>query len=308
MKTRKNYLVTYLFASFGVLVNLPSFALVGRLNQKSIEELYSKGMIHLDVIGLGGYQEECVSFKLKNNTNDSIYGFVEPGRRLISDDPGEQDILIVREMEFALAPRESKTVNGYGFCCESSSSAPGKDSGFTLGKLADENWLTLAKLISQSNYPPDAIQHAIWVLSDGHDIRSIPALADANVQDLRQSVADILGIEVPWYSFLYEEDSTRLYTGVANRLFAEVGFAVPRRTMISGQIKDAKGKLVHNFPSYYVSAGKHKYKIDMPLDYLNNGQYTFSIIEDFGILNLSKPFELGEENIEEEYEYDVIDG
>ena len=290
---------------FGLLWSIHPFAAV---RTGSIETLATQGLVHVNITGLGGYQEECVQFNLTNNTGDSLYGFVEPGRRLLSDNTGEQDILIVKELEFALAPNETKAVSGIGFCCQSDNSSPSEGSGFQLGKMANDDWQSLAQLINKSDYPTSAIQNAIWVFSDGHDIRSIPAFGDENTQTLRESVASILGVEIPWYSFLYEEDSTRIFSGVANRLFAEVSFTVPRRTMISGQIHDKNGNLVYSFPSYHTSKGTHNYHIDLALDEFEAGEYRFSIFEDFGVLNLQKKFELGNEVVEESTEHIYIDG
>lgn len=262
---------------------------------QSIEKLATTGQIKVNISSLGGYQEECVAFTICNQTNDWVSGYVEPGRRLFSNNENEQDILIVKEMDFVLAPKESKTVNGYGFCCQSSNSGPSEGSGYSLGQMTDDNWQALSQIINQADYPEDAIQHAVWVMSDGHDIRSIPAFGDENTIALRQSVADILGIEIPWYSFLYAEDSTRVFSGVANRLFAELGFTVPRRTMISGQIHDKDGNLVYTFPSYHTSAGTHNYHVSVALDAFEPGDYTLSIIEDFGVLNTQKKFQIGGE-------------
>ena len=301
---QKQILNLILLTIIGLFININCHANEHR-NTTSLADLIQRGLVHLDISGLGGYQEDCVNFKIGNNTNDSLYGYVEPGRRLISKDGGEQDILIVKELEFALAPSETKDISGYGFCCQSHNSAPSEDSGFTLGKMTNENWQLLAKKIDQGEYPPSAIQNAVWVLSDDHDIRSIPAFGDDNTTDLRQSVADILGIEIPWYSFLYEQDSTDIFTGVANRLFAEVTYTVPRRTMISGQIHDADGKLVHTFPSYHTSKGTHHYHLDVPLDEFENGDYTFTILEDFGVLNFQKEFKLGDDIIEETIMHDA---
>ncbi len=264
-------------------------------NTSSIEQLVQNGQLQVQIQGIGGHSEECVSFILRNNTSDSLFGFVEPGRRLISNNIKEQDILIVKELDFALAANESKTMNGFGFCCQSNNSGPGTSSGFSLGKMADDNWQTLAQKVNEGDYPANAIQNAVWVLSDGHDIRSIPAYGDENTQDLRQSVADMLGIEIPWYSFLYEEDSTQVFSGVANRLFAQVAYTVPRRTMMSGIIHDENGNLVYSFKSYHTSMGEHKYNIDIALDNFEEGEYTFTLMEDFGVMNLQRKFQLGEE-------------
>lgn len=261
----------------------------------SIEKLVQEGKVLVQIEGLGGHSEECVSFKLSNRTGDSLFGYVEPGRRLISDNIKEQDILIVKSLDFALAANETKTVNGFGFCCQSDNSGPGAGSGFSLGKMTDDNWQSLAQKINEGDYPSSAIQNAVWVLSDGHDIRSIPAYGDENTQDLRQSVADMLGIEIPWYSFLYEEDSTQVFSGVANRLYAQVVYTVPRRTMMSAEIHDSNGILVYSFQSYHTSKGEHKYNIDVALDNFKEGEYTFTLLEDFGIMNQQRKFNLGQE-------------
>lgn len=295
MKTKKVYF--RFLTSLAILFIYAPIAMATPSNPaaQSIEKLATSGQIKVNISSLGGHEEECVAFTICNQTNDWVSGFVEPGRRLFSNNENEQDILIVKEMDFVLAPKESKTVNGYGFCCQSTNSGPSKGSGYSLGQMTDDNWQALAQVINQADYPADAIQHAVWVMSDGHDIRSIPAFGDENTSALRQSVADILGIEIPWYSFLYAEDSTRVFSGVANRLFAQVTYTVPRRTMMSGQIHDNNGNLVYNFKSYHTSAGEHKYNIDLALDHFEAGEYTFTLLEDFGILNMQKKFQIGEE-------------
>lgn len=292
MKARKNHLTQITLFLTSILITLNSACFALSITHQSIENLANSGAIQLSIQSTGEHAEECVEFTLKNNTRDSLFGFVEPGRRLTSNDPREQDILIVKEAIFALAPNETKKLNGYGFCCQSNNIGPKKGSGFGIGIMTNDNWQALAQNINKSNYPADAIQNAVWVLSDAHDIRSIPALAEGQTEVLRQFVATQLGITLPWYSFLYEEDSTRLYTGVANRLFADVSFNVPRRTMITGVVYDQQGNQIYDSPSYYVSGGSHHFQLNIPLNQFENGNYTFRLIEDFDIMNLERSFTL----------------
>lgn len=80
-----NLLVVIQFSLFTIFTsNAHSFA--------SIEQLVQHGKLHVQIQGIGGHSEECVQFTLSNNTNDSLFGYVEPGRRLISDNTEEQDI------------------------------------------------------------------------------------------------------------------------------------------------------------------------------------------------------------------------
>mgnify|MGYP003691221425 FL=1 len=41
--------------------------------------------------------------------------------------------------------------------------------------------------------------------------------------------------------------------------------------------------------------GEHKYNIDIALDNFEEGEYTFTLMEDFGVMNLQRKFQLGEE-------------
>lgn len=239
MKTPKPvYLRLLTLTLFSILTVNLSFANPGRSQRTPIGALFKQGLIAVSISGLGGYQEECVAFTLKNTSGQFVNGFIEPGRRLKSHNGGEQDIFIVKETAFVLAPGETKTINGIGFCCQSSNASPSERSGFDLGKMENENWLALSEMVNSGDYPSSAIQHAVWVLSDGHDIRSIPAYGDANTAQLRQGVADILGIEIPWYSILYAEDTSAIFSGIPSRFFAEIEFTVPHRVMLSGQIHD----------------------------------------------------------------------
>ena len=82
------------------------------LKYTSIEGLFLKGKINVSVKSLGGYQEKCIQFELKNITLDTVYVHIEAGRRLVCKDSTMQDIFLVKENKIRLLPLEAQQVEG----------------------------------------------------------------------------------------------------------------------------------------------------------------------------------------------------
>lgn len=255
----------------------------------SIQKLHEIGVLNAEIKSLGGHSGECIVFDLKNNSHDSLYVWIEAGRRLFSHDPGKQDIFLLRNEEFVLAPGEQRLKNGFGFCCQSHKGGPSKDEGYCLGKMAPDAWVAMANWADQRNISESVLQNAVWVFSNGHDIRSIPAKSENDDYNFREKVAEILDIDLPWYSFGYAEDTTRMFSGMRTHIYAQVPYNVPNRTMITGQVHDKKGKLIYQTPSYHVSRGANIFTLSTSIATWPIGNYTFSIIEDFHTLNISLP-------------------
>lgn len=270
---------------------IPCQALVS----EPLDKLLSAGKITASFESKGGYQEGCMQVVVKNNTADSVVGFIEPGRRLNSINDQEQDILVVKAAVFRLKAHESDTVTITGFCCESTKSAPSRGSRFSAGVLAPAGWLILANLINLHPFSKDAIQHAIWVLSDKHDIRSIPAYRNPAMDQLRHAVADILDIELPWYSFRFKSDSTDLFTGTKTHFFAEVPFEIPFRAVITPQIFNLHGDLIYQGDPTYFSAGEHIIAIEAPVETWPVTDYELFLMEDFHTQNKKLRFTLEDE-------------
>lgn len=251
----------------------------------SIQELQQSGKISLSIEGTGGYQEECVQLIIRNQTKDSIHGVVEAGRKFNSMNDGEQDILVVKNKKFSLAQGQVDTVKVTGFCCEATKSSPAKNSIFGIGILAPAAWLILANIIDKFNFPPSAIQNAIWVLSNDHDIRSIPAFNTTESDLIRHTVADILDIDLPWYSFTYASDSSDLFSGKKTHLFAEVPFNIPFRALVSAQVVDLNGNIMHDTHLGYFKAGDNMARINIPIEHWAVEDYELFITEDFHTTN-----------------------
>jgi hypothetical protein len=259
----------------------------------SVEKLISNNSISAEIIGLGGYQENCISFDLRNTTSDTLHVWIEPGRRLISDDSTLQDILLVKESKIELLPNERKNLHGYGFCCEASMHAPGPKSVFSIGTMAPTPWVKLADVINKNNFPPEAIQHAVWVFSNNHALSSV---ADDNTPAtdlLRRTIASIKGIEMPWYSIRYEKDTAMLFSGRPEKVYGTLEYYLKTNAIVTINVRNKNGTLVATLMKAMAhNPGKYLFDVDLPVKNWQKGSYEINIYEDYSNLNLKKKFEL----------------
>ena len=216
----------------------------------SIEKHLAKRNIKTLITAIGGYSEECLNFEIENLKVATLFILLEPGRRIVSLDSTIQDILILKKVEITLAPLASIILKGYGFCCQSSNNALHYTSKFNIGFKAPKSWITFANFINTTNFPPDAIQNAVWVMSNNHPISSIHNEKPELVLELKKIVAKIKEQELPWYSLTFEKDTSTLFSNKPEGIFGKIDYYIKHNTVFSINIRDYEGniinKLAHN--------------------------------------------------------------
>ncbi len=279
-------------ALFTLSISFVSFSVFSLDNSKyiSIEELANSGRIATDLESPGGQTSLDIEITVQNLAGDSTHIWLEAGRRLESVDPTEQDVFVVRNQMVSLAAGEIATIVADGFCCQAKKGGPKKKSKFRIGTMAAAAWVFLANIIDKNNFPKKSIQQAVWCMSNGHDIRTIPVVRGRPTIRLRQTVADLLDVSLPWYSFGYAIDTTQLFSGKKDAIVAEVLYEVPKRALISGQIRNSNGELVFQSPSHHARRGENIYFLDADIKGWPDGEYVFYLMEDFHTTNQQKTF------------------
>lgn len=259
----------------------------------SIEQLTNAKQMTTKISGKGGYQAECIEFEVENLTNDTLFVELEPGRRLVSKDTTEQDILIVKRKRFSLAPLAALVFSGFGFCCESKRHAPKAESDFSVGYMVPADWQQLTDLIDRNNFPNSAIQSAIWCISDNHDLSSIHDEDPAKTRLLKRIVAKIKNIEVPWYSVTYETDPATLFSGRAEAVYGEVSYYISNNALISINVRDKNGVVVANLEKGTAKgSGEYKYPLALNVKGWPKGEYEIAVYEDYSRLIKREKFKL----------------
>jgi hypothetical protein len=283
----------FIFLSLIVFRSLSNYQITTEEKYSSISKNIENHKLESKIIGLGGYQESCLEFDLKNMTPDTLFIKLEPGRRIVSVDSSFQDILIVKERRIILPPYKSMKFDGYGFCCRATKGSPRKDSEFQIGYMAPPEWIVLAEVINENKFPISAIQNAIWVVSDNHSIASIHHDKMEDIDLLRRTVAKIKGVVLPWYSITYEKDTARLFSNKPERIFGNFEYYINKNAMMLINVRSQKGKLMATLLKDKANnPGKHLFKLDLNVKNWPKGEYQIYVYEDYANLNMKLPFTL----------------
>ena len=247
-------------------------------NHVSIQKLIEDGKLTVDILGKGGHSGECVTMNLKNNVSTQLKVKIESGRRLFSKNEKEQDILIVKPQILALAPNEQKDIDVFGFCCQSHNSSPDEGSGFSIGEMSTPELVKAAEYMSKGEYPTHAMQRAVWVISDGHDITSVHDGDTARVFDLRKFLCEMTGQEMQWYSSVYRQNEGELFSGEIVRIHGDFKYTVTHNSLVTIKVHNRYGRLVHTvLNKVYRKTGTHMQPFDVNVEHWKKGNYTVTI-------------------------------
>lgn len=278
---------------FGLTGFTPMNASVKEVDYLPLGKHLMANNVEVKIKSLGGYSGECVVFDFKNLTPDSLFVKLEPGRRLVAKDSVFQDIFIVKEKKLVVPPMASMKQTGYGFCCQSHDRSPARDSAFDVGYMAPPEWVRLADTISRYDFPPQAIQHAVWVISNNHPIGSIACNDDKQVKKLLATVAAIKQVDIPWYAVYYKPDSVQLFSGRPDRLVGHVDCYLKKDGIVTITIRNKNGRLMKTLLNRSAQGvGEFDYALDVDVSRWPKGEYQLFIYEDDSNLNLKKSFEL----------------
>jgi len=257
------------------------------------DSLLKMGQLKCSIISLGKFSDNAAAFTFTNTTDRTLEFYIEPGRRCVSDDSTAQDILIVKRQNVTLPAYEQTTVNAYGYCCESSMHAPQKGSAYTVSFMENRPFIQLAEVINANTFPSSAEQHAVWVISNGHSIASVTDDDPSKVQLLREALAKIKNITLPWYNIAYEKDSVLVFSGRHTKISGQFEYYVKNNAVINITIKNKNGTTLRKLtPDSPHNPGNFTYYLDLDVKGWPKGDYRVCVLEDHSTLNMEKAFTL----------------
>lgn len=181
-------------------VSFVVYSFSGDLSTYRLDEAMSKDLIKCVATGTGNYSGSSMLATVKNKSDKKLFIRIPPGMIFQPADTGMQDLLIVREALMVLEPGASRTVELQGFCCRSSNRAPSAGISFKPIKTSDPRLTTVAEFINSNKFSPDAIQSAVWCISDKHSVADIYAEDPSSIKPLRDEVCKLTGEKDVWYS------------------------------------------------------------------------------------------------------------
>lgn len=236
-----NVAIALVFALFLSLSQLPAFSgEMDKSKHSSLEEMVRNKQLGINICGMGGYQGDCIMMSFYNRSPDTTFLRLEPGRILASADTLAQDILITREELITLAPGERRSIRAFGFCSEACKAAPDSAGLFNLGEMADSLLVVLAEFLNDkgNNYPEDAIQNAVWCMTDDYELSGIYNADFAGTAELLDLVAGLKGIQYTW------DENRNVIQAPESRIAisGEVEMFIPDECLLDIFICDQDGK------------------------------------------------------------------
>lgn len=254
-----------------------AFALSGTASsQILLPEAVKKGKVKIDIKGKGGHSGDVIEMIITNISGMLIELLLEPGLRLDSKDSAVQDILVNRKEKFLLDAGKKKTITVSGMCCQAHNHSPGKESQFSIGKMADSLLIKIARFIDEKKYySSSAAQSGVWVISDNNPVESIYDPSDSSAtRQVTEFVCKLLNKPIPDYRILYAADTASAFSNKPTHIEGKITYYVPNNSVVTIAIYDKTGKVVKAFMKEQpVNPGEYNLGYEFNVSTLPHGKY-----------------------------------
>lgn len=247
-----------------------------------IREAIKSGMIKVEPVGNGGYQDRCLKLKVENLQKKSLEVYVPAGLVFHSVDSNAQDLIIIQERMLVLEKFQQRSFSVYAMCIQAANMSPFKDALFTMGKLTEGHLLELVRYIDEQNIRTSPAQFAIWAVTDDKRIENI------RHPELAIFTANLLGKPVPKYFIQHDQNNRPGQTAFQSRPAVIDGtfkYKTERDRVVSFGLYDAAGTLLHEgFKDQMQKQGTHKFKFQFEVRNIPPGKYYARLISEGEVL------------------------
>lgn len=257
-----------------------------------IDELLASGQIQIAINGTATFNAQCISFDLTNKTSDTLCVVLESGKKLSSNSSTKEDEFVLKSKVVCIPPHQTLIEAGHVlFYQNPNNSIINEDPASK--ELTIEKWQKLSKVIEECDFPINAIQAAIWCITDNHPVSSIQTSDMKNIQKLRRIVSEIQKDELPWYYISYYEDTSAIYSNKYKNVIGNIEFYVQSSTIITINIRNKNDDVMATLINESnVGPGNHKFSVNASVSLWPKGEYTVYVYEDYSKVIARKTFEL----------------
>ena len=248
-----------------------TYTLHDALNKKLVE------ILQVEYVG-----EQSLQIKLKNtHPKKDIKVQFETGLQFASRDSSEQDQIIL--IERILLVKAGKTISPkfVSYCTQASNISPGKGSAFDLKETANGKLLELAQFLSPIKDSEYTAQHAVWAVTDDHDLKGLFHQDAKTAFKIQKFVADLTGKALPKYTVRYKDGSERqvAFTGEAIIIYGHHEYILEEDAKVTCQIFNEAGEMVQEvFNSMDQKRGKVRFNFHLKAMDLPKGKYVSKVL------------------------------
>jgi hypothetical protein len=159
--------------------------------------------------------------------------------------------------------------------------------------MASAALVKLAQFISKKNFSTSAVQNAIWVLSDKHNLSSVHEGDRQENAELRALTAELAGIKMPWYYISYKDVPGMVFSDKASTLSGKIDYTLTSATSVTVIVKNTNGMIIRTLlENKAQNPGRQIVPLSFPVSGLSKGKYQILVLDDDINLIHSREFEL----------------
>lgn len=259
------------------------------LQAKSIllTDAVKQGYVELSAEGEGGHTGKCLKLKIKNLRKKKLDIKIPAGLIFNSNDPVQQDLMIVEERILAIEGSKKRVAKMYAACIQAPNGSPTVGSGFNISMLASGHLLQVAHYLAKEKlYRNDAAQYAVWAVSNNKRIENIDHGKLANY------VADLLGKARPEYVVLHKTTSQPgepAYREAPSIIKGRWKFKMEEDKIMTFGLYTLDGELKHAFfENKKKVRGLHKFSFTFKVFNMPQGEYYIRLMSKEGVVEEKK--------------------
>jgi len=210
----------------------------------SIDDALRQKLITLKATSNGKFSHESVVLVAQNLSTKNITIAIPPCYSFYPSDEGEQTLITTEEQLIVLNSKAQIKQLIKAYCSESSDTAPTANTSFTFGNTKRQDLQKLMAYTAKNKVSAEALQDAIWAVSDGHSIANIFAETKED-KDLRQYVAETTGRENPWYTSPqnHQLNAARNIVSETVKIEGDLVFSLSENSSIYQEIRNKAGEV-----------------------------------------------------------------
>ena len=259
-----------------------SLGIGGKIDSKtcvSLQKAFDNKYIKAKAVCKGGL---ALDYLVSNLLKDSLAIIIPAGWRFNSDAGKNdyQDILVAHEEVLVLKPKQTKTFDIKGYCCDASKGGPQSGAPYTLGKMADSALVCLARYLNNHKIDSNTEQYSVWAISDKKETANITSSNDSIATLLRSFVANIKGEPLPWYTLLKRAhvSNTGSVTDHPIRFKATINYQITEPCYSYCYILDSNGQKVSEIFGKWLLVNDTDYKANFNISALKKGDYKLVLV------------------------------
>lgn len=234
--------------------------------------------VHLSPTGTGIYAGESIRVEVRNTSGKPLRASIPPGWVFNSVNEQVQDLIVVREEVFVLAPGASRMITCRAFCTQGNLRGPRDGEPYAPGSLGAPRLVELAQAVDRAPYDDALVQSAVWTLSNGYSIAGMGALDSTAADTLRYVVSRLCGQPPPRYRMHFLSDGESVCTGRPEMIERRFSIAVDVPSQLSAVVLDRQGRVRYVFEDHaLIGPGVHVRQFHLPVADWPDGQYAIHV-------------------------------